>query len=85
MDFLTCDFSLLLSENQHKRSFRRLYSGKFWGFIENCKMSFYFSVVKINAPTNFIRLRSKLTPETYQKVESLNAKMTENWLKTSTF
>ena len=40
-------------------------------------------VIKISIAVNFPRLRSKLTSEKGQKVESLDKKMTQNWLKES--
>ena len=39
------------------------------------------SVIKINISTNFMLLRSKLTSEISQKIESLDKKITQNWFK----
>ena len=41
--------------------------------------------IKISASTNFMLLRSKLTPEIYQKVGSVGRKMTQNRFKKCTF
>ena len=62
--------SLVLSENLLKRSFRCFYPRKIKNVI-------WFSIIKISAPTHFMRLRLKLTTE----IGILNGKMTRNRLK----
>ena len=79
--FLLCDFFARFDQKSVQTFISTDLSLKISWFYRKMDNFIWFSIIKISTPTNFMRLRSKLTHEMCQRIRHVDGNMTQNRFK----